>query len=88
MSRTSGTAAPSPPRTRFGIIGGMAKTADRSQTETIQTPDADVPAITPADIRVLIVDNDDAARRGRGRKPGARRLRLHRRHQRPARARS
>ena len=38
----------------------MGKTADRSKLEAIQTSDSDVPAITPADIRVLIVDNDDA----------------------------
>ncbi len=38
----------------------MAKTADRSQLEATQAADSDLPAITPADIRVLIVDNDEA----------------------------
>jgi two-component system response regulator HydG len=45
---------------RFGIIGGMGKTANRTQIEDVQSADADEPAATPADIRVLIVDNDEA----------------------------
>ena len=64
-------AAPSACRGRAGIIGRMVSATGQTSARTDGPP-----------IRVLIVDNEPHHAAGRGRKPGARRLRVHRGHQR------